>query len=233
LTEADGPVGVQHRSLRATVLDELRDAIVTGRLAPGTRLLEDQLAGDLGVSRFPVREALGALAGEGFVEIVPRRGARVASFPPERCRDLFELREVLEGLVCRLAADRAGPDQIAELRAVVDEGRRALETGEAERLPVLHTRFHRLLTDAAGNVMVAEQIERTALLLEWIYAGRLRDRMATSWREHGAIVAAVADGDPDRAEQLARRHVAGARAALLGDAPAAGGDAPEEDRASG
>lgn len=224
MTHADGPVGLQHRSLRDTVLAELRDAIVSGRLAPGTRLLEDQLAGDLGVSRFPVREALGTLAGEGFVEIVPRRGARVASFPPERCRDLFELREVMEGLVCRLAAERADRDQVAELRAIVEEGRRAVEAGDAGRLPALHTRFHRLLTDAAGNSMVAEQIERTALLLEWIYAGRLRDRMATSWREHGAIVAAVADGDADRAERLARRHVAGARAALLGGAPAAGAD---------
>ena len=111
MTHADGPVGLQHRSLRDTVLAELRDAIVSGRLAPGTRLLEDQLAGDLGVSRFPVREALGTLAGEGFVEIVPPGALGVV--PARALPRPVRAARGAGGPGVPAGPDRAGPDQIA------------------------------------------------------------------------------------------------------------------------
>src|SRR5690606_2315410 len=92
------PIGQIHQPLREAVQDAIRAAIVEGRYPPGERLLEDQLAQELGVSRNPVREALHALSTEGFVVIEPRRGARVATVSRQRAGELFEVREVLEGL---------------------------------------------------------------------------------------------------------------------------------------
>jgi DNA-binding GntR family transcriptional regulator len=208
------PARPAHRPLSAAVTDELRRLIVQGGLRPGDRLREDELATALEVSRFPVREAIHSLASEGLVELLPRRGARVAVFSPERCRNLLELREVLEGLVARLATERCRPDQAAELVAVAEAGTAALAAGRLADLPALHTTFHDLLSEAAGNDLLSGEIRRSAVLLEWVYAGRLLDRMAESWREHADLAAAVADGDPARSEELARAHVVRARLVL-------------------
>ena len=97
-------VGSTHLPLRHAVLEEIRRRIVAGQWAQGERLFEDQIAAELNVSRNPVREALQALASEGFVELEPRRGARVATVSDARATELFEVREVLEGLVASLAA---------------------------------------------------------------------------------------------------------------------------------
>ncbi len=99
-------VGRVHQPLRSLVSDELRRLVVTGELPPGSRIVEDRLAERLGVSRNPVREALQALAAEGFVEILPRRGAVVAQITPEQAEDLFDVRTALEPLAARLAARR-------------------------------------------------------------------------------------------------------------------------------
>jgi DNA-binding GntR family transcriptional regulator len=207
------PVGVRHKPLRQAVLDEVRSRIVTGVYPPGVRLLEEEVATDLDVSRNPVREALQVLAMEGFVEIEPRRGARVTIFTTERAERIFEVRQPLEGLVARLAATRRSDQQLASLRAVVAEG---LATAEAQRLgelPELNTRFHRLLADAADNEFLEDIMSRLSHLIEWVYAARIRERSARSWHEHGLIVDAVALRDPDEAERCAFGHIINARAA--------------------
>ena len=113
--EASKTIGLRHQPLRRAVQDELRRAIIAGRYQQGERLFEDQIAQELEVSRNPVREALQALAGDGFVELEPRRGARVATVSAKRAEELFEVRESLEGLVARLAARRRTPAQLTEL----------------------------------------------------------------------------------------------------------------------
>ena len=101
-------VGRAHQPLRRAVYDEVQRRIVDGRLQQGQRIFEDQLAQELDVSRNPVREALQALQSEGFVELEPRRGARVAVITAERANELFELREALEGMVARFDAAVVG-----------------------------------------------------------------------------------------------------------------------------
>lgn len=210
------PVGATHLPLRHAVFEEIRRRIVAGAWEPGERILEDQLAAELDVSRNPVREALQALAAEGFVELEPRRGARVATISPDRVAELFEVREVLEGLVAKLAAQRCTASDLDELRAVLDDGLRTADAKDLASLPALNTRFHQLLASIAGNEMLAETIERLRHLIEWIYSQRIAERAPQSWDEHSRIVDAIASGDAADAERVARDHIARARAAYTG-----------------
>jgi DNA-binding GntR family transcriptional regulator len=209
------PIGRIHQPLREAVQDAIRAAIVDGRYPPGERLLEDQLAHELDVSRNPVREALQGLASEGFVVIEPRRGARVASISPERAAELFQVREVLEGLAARLAAERRTPQQLAELEAIVEEGLGRAQAGGLRDLPELNNRFHVAVLEAAGNAMLSDVLGRLAPVITWVYARRIAERSSHSWREHVRIVEAIAAGDADLAYQRACHHIASARAAYL------------------
>jgi DNA-binding GntR family transcriptional regulator len=209
------PVGAAHLPLRHAVLGEVRRRIIDGEWQPGERIFEDQIALDLDVSRNPVREALQALEAEGFVELEPRRGARVASLSPQRALELFEVREVLEGLVAHLAATRRTDAELDELRGIVADGLRAAGGDDLSALPALNTRFHEALSTIAGNTMLAEAIERLRHLIEWIYSQRIAQRAARSWDEHREIVEAVAAGDALGAERVARAHIAQARTAYL------------------
>jgi DNA-binding GntR family transcriptional regulator len=208
-------VGSTHLPLRHAVLEEIRRRIIDGAYSPGQRVFEDQIAADLDVSRNPVREALQALAGEGFIELEPRRGARVAVVSQTRAGELFEVREVLEGLVASLAATRRTDADVAAMRAVVKDGCDAAERGNLIALPALNTRFHTLLATTARNAMLAETIEHLRHLIEWIYSQRIAQRAPRSWQEHSQIVDAIASGDPDTAERVARSHIAMARAAYV------------------
>ncbi|HEX6236123.1 MAG TPA: GntR family transcriptional regulator [Acidimicrobiales bacterium] len=211
------PIGRVHQPLREAVQEAIRLAIVSGRYQQGERLLEDQLAQELDVSRNPVREALQALTTEGFVVIEPRRGARVATVSVERATELFEVREVLEGLVARLAAERRTPEQLDGLRALLQEGVELVAAGGLAELPDLNTRFHTSLVTAAGNQMLAEILGRLSPVISWVYAHRIAKRGEHSWREHAAIVDAIAAGDGRLAQTRASEHIAAARAAYLGE----------------
>lgn len=212
---ARSTVGDAHRPLRHAVLAELRRRIIAAEWQPGDRLFEDQIASDLGVSRYPVREALQALAAERFVELEPRRGARVATMPPERATELFEVREALEGLVARLAAERRSEAQLHEMRAVVGEGIAAVAADDLAALPGLNTRYHHCLCEAASNGMLTDFVHHLRHVIEWVYASRIAARAAESWQEHAGIVDAVAAGDAQLAGELAAAHIAAARRAYL------------------
>lgn len=211
------PVGVVHQPLRHAVYEELRQRILDGRLTQGERLFEDQLATDLDVSRNPVREALQALAAEGFVDLEPRRGARVATISTARAADLFEVREALEGLVARLAAQRKTPEQLAELQRIVAAGKASISSADLAALPDLNARFHGALGEAAHNALLADTLDRISHLVQWVYAKRISQRSVRSWDEHQRIVDAIAESDAQRAFIEACAHIAHARIAYLDD----------------
>lgn len=208
-------VGASHLPLRHVVLAELRRRITEGHWNQGERLFEDQIASELDVSRNPVREALQALAGEGFVELEPRRGARVATMSAERAVELFEVREALEGLVARLAAERRSELQLAAMRDVVAAGAAAAESNDLGALPALNTQFHHGLCEAAGNHLLSDTIEHMGHVIEWVYARRIAARASRSWDEHLDIVEAIAARDGEAARRLACAHIAAARDAYL------------------
>ena len=217
------PVGLRHQPLREAVLDEIRRRIINGTYPPGHRLLEEEVASDLDVSRNPVREALQVLGMEAFVEIEPRRGARVTIFTTERAERIFELRQPLEGLVARLAARRRSDAQLRAMHDVVPEGLATAEAGRLGELPELNTRFHSLLAGAADNEFLEDTMNRLSHLIEWIYAVRIQERSALSWYEHAQIVEAIERRDEADAERYSFRHIVNARAAYESIGPIVGG----------
>jgi DNA-binding GntR family transcriptional regulator len=202
-----GTLGRRHASLSKLAIDELRRAILTGRLKPGDRLVEDRLSEEMGVSRVPIREALRALASEGLVDVQPRRGASVAEFSSEVARDLVEVRAVLEGLNARLAARHHQPEIIALLREVLAEGNRAAQSSNVDDLVRLNGEFHDKLVEAGRNSILWDIMrtlrERTSLVFATNTAGRAKQ----DWDEHSRILAAVIEGDEELAALLATRHV--------------------------
>ncbi|MFI5913289.1 GntR family transcriptional regulator [Dactylosporangium sp. NPDC051541] len=193
--------------IRSQVLENLRQAILDRRLAPGQRLIERELVELTGVSRTSVREALRELAAEGLVTAVPNKGMVVTSVSADEARQLYQVRSVLEGLAGRLFAEHAGP---AQRKALV----RALERVErqaAKGAPILAAKdaFYDVLFDGGGNTALAAVVgslhARVSVLrsLSMSVPGRLEHSLA----ELRAIVDAVQAGDADAAAAACARHV--------------------------
>lgn len=217
-------VGERHSSLSRLAAEELRRAILGGRLKPGERLVEDRLSADLGVSRVPIREALRLLAAEGLVELQPRRGASVAAISPEVAREMVEVRALLEGLNARLAARRHDPEVVAELREVLRRGKAAAVSGTVEELVELNSAYHDLLAQAGRNSILWDLMrslrERTSL----VFAANSKERAREDWEEHSSILAAVIGSDEELASLLATRHVLKAAEAALAHTAGPAGD---------
>jgi DNA-binding GntR family transcriptional regulator len=213
---SEAPVGRRHLRLVEVVAAELRRLILAGRWAPGDRLIETQVADELGVSRNPVREALRSLEAEGFVEVAPRRGARVAMMSRDEAVQLFEVRAALEELAAGLAAQRRSPETVAELETIIEAGVAAVTDGRLDDLPALNTRFHLALCDAAANPQLTAIMAPLRDRIQWVYAMRVADRAPQSWDEHAALVTAIASGDEVEARCLAGEHIVRARDAFLG-----------------
>jgi DNA-binding GntR family transcriptional regulator len=210
-------VGQDHRPLRDVVADEIRQAILSGRFAQGQRLVEDRLAEELGVSRNPVREALRTLESEGFVRIAPRRGATVARLSPEEGREVLEVASALEAQAARLAVRRSSPELVGRLQQISEAAWSAIREGRTEDVPRLHSEFHGTLAQAAGNSHLARIIASLRDTIQWMYASKVQVRGPDSWREHEEIVRAMAEGDEEKAAQLAADHVANAIRTFVGD----------------
>lgn len=198
------------RSVVDQVHEELLQRIVAGELPPGSRLRQEALAEELGVSRTPLREALARLVSEGLVELEPNRGATVARRDFGDMEQAWRARLVVEPGAARLAAERRDPAVLERMREIVRRQRDVADdlTASFE----LNRDFHLALVNAAGN----PHLSRFADLL-WlsrigvpIFARQARDRaQILSWAdEHEAILAAVAAGRGARAERLTREHIA-------------------------
>ncbi|EXG79725.1 GntR family transcriptional regulator [Cryptosporangium arvum] len=196
------------------ITDELRQAIVTGELPPGERLTEPALAQRFGVSRVPIREALRVLASEGFVEVRPYWGTRVAELPSSAATDLLELRGAVEPLAARKAAKRRTPEQLHAMEATLAAGTALIADGRLDELPALNGQFHLLLAEASGNRLLAETVQQLRAKTEWVYASRVDHRAGHSWDEHLAIVRAIRDRDEELAAALVAAHIRNASAAL-------------------
>jgi DNA-binding GntR family transcriptional regulator len=187
--------------------EQIEEQIATGQLAPGSALDEASLADRFGVSRTPVREALIQLAAEGLIELRPRRGAVVASVGPARLLEMFEVMAELEAMCARLAARRM---TAAEREALM----RAHQACEAARDDpdayfYCNERFHAVIYAGSHNGFLAEQAAQLHRRLRPYrrLQLRVRDRMASSYAEHSAVVAALVAGDASGAATALRQHV--------------------------
>jgi DNA-binding GntR family transcriptional regulator len=203
--------------LRVQVYKALRDAIVSGRLKRGERIVEDKICSELGVSRSPLREALRKLEGEGLVTILPRRGAVVTDLSQEDLRELFDVREVLEGLSASLAAALISPEELDELDGICAAMEKGIRARDIQTVTQLNGRFHELITKASRNRWIRDFMTSIRAQTQHVYRSSIENpaRAPGSVAEHRAIVQALREHDSQRAEMLARQHVQSARSAAI------------------
>ncbi|MEU0039763.1 MULTISPECIES: GntR family transcriptional regulator [unclassified Streptomyces] len=192
-------------AVRERVLAELRQEIIAGRLRPGDRLVERELAERFGVSRVPVREAIRALVAEGFVHFETPRRAVVRRLTPTDVAELFELREALEVYAAGLAAARATPRDLAEVEELLDRAAVATEAGDAEVITDINSRLHERILAMADNSLLVSVLEPVAGRLRWLT--RQNEEWTQLLLEHRELYEAIASGDPERARAHALTHV--------------------------
>jgi DNA-binding GntR family transcriptional regulator len=185
----------------------LRHGIRVGEFRPGQRLREAELATQLNVSRTPIREAIRRLASDGLIEVAPSRGVMIIRLDKQRVRELYALRETLEGAAARMAAQHASPAEIATMRELLEAGKAAQELGQIARLNQL---FHQAIQDAAHNRYLAQALvqlsDSLALLPGTTY--EVPGRSEAAYEEHMAIVNAIEGRQPEKAEEFACHHIA-------------------------
>jgi DNA-binding GntR family transcriptional regulator len=200
---------LENRTLREQVADHLRTEILEGRLAPGAELGESTLARSLGVSRGPLREALGQLAAERLVTIVPRRGAVVRALTKQEFLDAYQVREALESLAIRLAVPRLTDAERSELHKLCEQMEAAAAAGRTERFFKINHAFHGLLVHASGNQILIEMHDQLIAQMGRLLrqSVKLRGGLERSAAEHREILAAVDAGDAERAAHLLEDHI--------------------------
>lgn len=219
------------RLLTDQLFEQLSEAIVAGDFTPGTKLSEPRLAAQYKVSRGPLREAIRRLEERRLVTRAPRQGVRVVSPTISDAIELFTIREVLEGLAARHAADNATQDEIADLRAMLARHREALSKPDAMVYwqATANSDFHFMIARIGRNQHLCDLLCGEYYTLFRLYRMQHRivpGRAQRALAEHERIVEAIDDRDAELAEMLMRRHIASARRGLVSqvrdaDAPTA------------
>jgi DNA-binding GntR family transcriptional regulator len=199
--------------------DRLRDAIVTGRFQPSERLVETEVARELGVGRSAVRTALARLEHEGLVEHERHRGARVRLINAREAVEILEVRAVLEGLAARHAAAKATPRDVEDLGAILTEMRRRLDAGDLLGASDHNALLHGRILEISAHATVARLIATLKhQLVRFQYRTiLLPGRSEHSFHEHSGIVQAIRVADTDGAERAMRTHLSHVAEALRGE----------------
>jgi DNA-binding GntR family transcriptional regulator len=192
--------------LRESVYEALTEMIIDGTLERGRHLVEVELAGMLGVSRQPVREALQRLNNEGWVDLRPGFGAMVHVPAEDEVDQLLAARAALESESARLAARHATKEAVARLRELCREGAAHLDAGDIDATVRTNADLHRSITEMSGNKFLVDFAAQVDRRVRWYYTPVAPVRGQASWREHTRLVKAIADGDEDRAAQIMRQH---------------------------
>ncbi|MGJ8544099.1 MAG: GntR family transcriptional regulator [Sulfitobacter sp.] len=192
-----------------SVYDALEERILTGQIAPGSRVDEARLAEEFGVSRTPIRQAIFQLAATGLLEHLPRRGAFVADVGPQLLSEMFQVMAELEALCAANAARRASESDIDALQACHDKCSQAAQSGDSDRYYYENENFHELIRTISGNEFLRDEIGRLQKRLKAYRRLQLRarNRMEKSLTEHGAIVEAIKLGDASAANEAMRGHI--------------------------
>ncbi|ERR1700730_1402769 len=196
------------RSKKDLVIAEIREAILNGELAPGVRLVIDDLAEKLGVSTIPVREALQKLHADGYIVFEPFIGARVAEIAAESIVEVFTLLEAMEVASSRMACQRLEPEELAQLETIV--ARMDTLTSDAEAWSQENRHFHEFICARAGTPLVASLI--TKVLDHWdrLHRHFLKEvfvrHLPIAQKQHWQILRAIRSGDADQVERLVRKH---------------------------
>ena len=206
-----------YRPLREIVCESLRTAIIGGVLKPGERLMEIQLADELGVSRTPIREAIRKLEQEGFIDMLPRRGAYVANISIKDVIDVYEIRIALDVLAAGLAAERITGEELSLLRQRLGIIKEVVEHDDMEKIGEYDWAFHEVLYKASKNERLVGIINnlRDQLTRLRVTSMNYQDRIQDTMLEHELLVESIANREPELAKRRAFEHMRNAEKTLL------------------
>lgn len=198
-----------HRPLRELVYEELKRQIMVGEIPPGTRMMEVEMADEMGVSRTPVREAIRKLEKEGFVTIEPRRGAYASDVSVKELIDVLEVRQFLEGMAAELAASQVNEEGRKDLVEAENSYREAVMNSNIQDIIHADEVFHKVVVNCSNNrtlIQMVNQVQELALRFRYIFYedfGRFQGQP----KEHQEIVDAILAGDGEQAKHLASTHI--------------------------
>lgn len=198
-----------HRPLREIVYEELKRQILVGEIAPGTRMMEVEMAEDMGVSRTPIREAIRKLEKEGLVTTEPRRGAYASEISVKDMVDVLEVRQDLEGMAAALAAEKVTEEEKQAFIKVNSEYEEAIRSGNTDEIIRCDELFHQLIVSYSGNKTLNQllsQVQELALRFRYIYYDDF-SRYEKMPKEHEEIEEAILSGDSQKARIVAEEHV--------------------------
>jgi len=196
-----------HLTLREKIVETIRNAIVTGQLPAGTRIAEPDLADRFGISRTPIREAFRQLETEGFITVIPRKGAVVASLSPKDVSDFYDLKAILEGYAARAAVKNLTDKDVAKMETLNRQMEAAAAKKEVKKIQALHNDFHDIFLKACGNEKLQTivhnlvmQFQRFRLILAM--PGRIEGIIQQHWE----IIEAFRKKDEALAESLVQKN---------------------------
>ncbi|MBU3649501.1 MAG: GntR family transcriptional regulator [Limnohabitans sp.] len=200
-------------SLQPNLVDQVKDAlleeITSGKLSPGERIIQEQIALALGVSRQPVQQALLLLRNQGVLKDAGGRGLIVAPLDADHVAHIYEMRAVIEGLACRLAATHRAEQARKQGSLIIEAGRKAVASGSIPKMIAADIKFHELLYSLSGNPLIGP-----AMATHLTYTQRVMGEVLIEdqeprdiWDQHEKILEAIAKGKADLAEKCAKEHL--------------------------
>ncbi|MEJ2470623.1 MAG: GntR family transcriptional regulator [Desulfuromonadales bacterium] len=197
----------RHQTLREKILETIRDAILKGTLKPGERVSEPELAERFGISRTPIREAFRQLESEGYLKVIPRKGAVVASLSERDVEEFYTIKIILEGFAARMAAEKLTDKDIERLEAINNRLAEIAKQGDVKNFFRVHNEFHEMFIKAAGNERLSEMINQLVMKFKRLRLASLSQpgRMEISVEQHRNMIQAFKTHDGDRADNLVRQ----------------------------
>jgi len=197
----------RHQTLREKILESIREAILKGTLKPGERVSEPELAERFGISRTPIREAFRQLESEGYLVVIPRKGAVVASLSERDVIEFYAIKSILEGYAARIAAERMSERDLERLETINIKLQQIAADGDIKTFFRVHNEFHDLFIKSSGNDKLAELINQLVLKFNRLRLASLSQpgRMEISVQEHRKIIEAFRKHDGEQADNLVRR----------------------------
>ena len=198
----------KHLTLREKILENIRDAIISGSLKAGSRVSEPELAERYGISRTPIREALRQLESEGYLTVIPRRGAVVSEFSQKDVEDFYAIKSILEGYAARQACSRLTDRELDKLQANNKRLHDLAEQNDIKTFFKVHNDFHEMFIKAADNERLRELITSVVTRFQRLrfMSLSLPGRMNISVQEHEKIIEAFRRRDAETAETLVRKN---------------------------
>lgn len=196
----------KHQTLREKILETIRDAILQGTMKPGERVSEPDLAERFGISRTPIREAFRQLESEGYLQVVPRKGAVVASLSERDIEEFYAIKIILEGFAARMAAEKLTEKDIERLEAINKRLESIKEEGDVKKFFRVHNEFHEVFIKAAGNEKLYDMINQLVMKFSRLRLASLSQpgRMEISVEEHRNMIKAFRNHDGKKADNLVR-----------------------------